>query len=78
MGGTDLFGLLRSLHLLVSPSTTRSPRNVFLFTDGQINDEDYVAHATAQNAQQLRLFTFGFGPNCRYIWSHLSQEFNKL
>jgi hypothetical protein len=65
LGGTDLFAPLRSLHLL--SGATKPPRNVFLFTDGQIKDEDHVTRSIAQHAQRLRLFTFGFGPNCRLI-----------
>jgi hypothetical protein len=74
MGGTDLFAPLRSLHLLsgaasARPSTSsRLPRNVFLFSDGQINDEEHVGRAIAQHCQLVRLFAFGFGSNARYVF----------
>lgn len=67
MGGTDLYSPLRSLSLLSRAAEGKQPMNVFIFSDGNINDEEQVALAVAQSAQKMRVFTFGFGSNCRYV-----------
>ncbi len=62
-GGTDFYQPLKSLALL--HHRDRPVRNVFVFSDGQINDEQQVIGLIARSSSHHRVFTLGFGAHCR-------------
>ncbi|BFZ25340.1 hypothetical protein BsWGS_28378 [Bradybaena similaris] len=60
-GNTDIMRPLRPLFLL--PHTDKQ-RNVFLISDGHINDAELVLHCAKQNSRHTRLFSFGVSATC--------------
>jgi hypothetical protein len=61
-GGTELWQPLRSLFLMAHED--RTPRNVFVFSDGHPTNQDSLVELIKQNAAHTRVFSFGFGSNC--------------
>lgn len=65
LGGTELWVALRSIFLQAQEDKT--PRNIFIFSDGQPTNEPLVGELIKNNSHHTRVFTFGFGNECRYI-----------
>ena len=42
----------------------RTPRNVFIFSDGQPTNQDQITELIRESAAHTRVFTFGFGSDC--------------
>jgi uncharacterized protein YegL len=61
-GGTELWQPLRSLFLMAHEE--RTPRNVFIFSDGHPTNQESLVELIKQNAAHTRVFSFGFGSNC--------------
>ncbi|CAL1538041.1 unnamed protein product [Lymnaea stagnalis] len=60
-GNTDVLRPLRSLFLL---PTSHSQRNVFLISDGHINNEEIVIRSARLNSSHNRVFSFGVSATC--------------
>ncbi|XP_060065436.1 protein mono-ADP-ribosyltransferase PARP4-like [Ylistrum balloti] len=56
MGNTDLYRPLHSFYLLKPESALR---NIFLVSDGHINNQDITMDTVHKNSQHTRVFTFG-------------------
>ncbi|XP_041352469.1 protein mono-ADP-ribosyltransferase PARP4-like isoform X2 [Gigantopelta aegis] len=56
LGNTEVFRPLHSNYLLSSES---SIKNIFLISDGHINNEDIVLNAALSHSTHTRIFTFG-------------------
>ncbi|XP_065826671.1 protein mono-ADP-ribosyltransferase PARP4-like isoform X4 [Oscarella lobularis] len=72
LGNTDFWRPYRSLYVTAPPRDSQStPRNVFLFSDGHVNEEESTLIALKKGAQRCRLFAFGVGssPNRHYLRS---------
>ena len=73
-GGTDLWRVLRKIHLLVDDKRNH-PLNLFLFSDGHISEEVLTRSAIRKFATAVRLFTFGFGSTAnRHLLTKLAQS----
>uniref|UniRef100_A0A8D2KV27 Poly [ADP-ribose] polymerase n=1 Tax=Varanus komodoensis TaxID=61221 RepID=A0A8D2KV27_VARKO len=71
MGSSDLWKTLRYLNLLY-PSECK--RNIFLISDGHIQNEGMTLQMVKQNAQHTRIFTCGIGPTAnRHVLRSLAQ-----
>ncbi|XP_052710583.1 protein mono-ADP-ribosyltransferase PARP4-like isoform X3 [Crassostrea angulata] len=55
-GNTELYRPLHSYYLLKPESSTR---NIFLFSDGYINNDEDTLAKVSQNSQHTRIFTMG-------------------
>ncbi|CAG5135718.1 unnamed protein product, partial [Candidula unifasciata] len=60
-GNTDIIRPLRPLFLL---ARTEKQRNVFLISDGHVNDSEFVVQCAKQNSRHTRLFSFGVSDTC--------------
>lgn len=60
MGSTDLWKPLRALFLL--KRDMELPRNIFLFSDGHIAQDELVLDLVRENAAHARLFAHAVGP----------------
>ncbi|XP_059150079.1 protein mono-ADP-ribosyltransferase PARP4-like isoform X2 [Physella acuta] len=60
-GNTEVIRPLRSLFLL---PYSESQRNVFLISDGHINNDSVVLRAARLNSTHTRIFTFGVSATC--------------
>ncbi|ESO93254.1 hypothetical protein LOTGIDRAFT_119348, partial [Lottia gigantea] len=54
-GNTELYQPLHSLYLLPPTNTTR---NIFIFSDGHINNDDTVLNTASLHSKHSRIFTF--------------------
>ncbi|KAL6044894.1 Protein mono-ADP-ribosyltransferase parp4 [Balamuthia mandrillaris] len=61
-GGTELWAPLKSTFLLAHEE--RTPRNVFIFTDGHPTNQEQLLDLIRHNSHHTRVFTFGFGSSC--------------
>jgi len=60
MGGTNLYRPLSNL--LASAKTVQNlPRNVFVLTDGEIEDRNETCDLIGKHSHETRVHTFGFG-----------------
>jgi hypothetical protein len=60
MGNTEVYRPLHSIFLL---KPENSLRNIFVISDGHVNNEETTLKAVHDNCQHTRVFTFGV----RYI-----------
>ena len=73
-GGTDLWRVLRKIHLLVDGKRSH-PLNLFLFSDGHISEEILTRATIRKFAAKVRFFTFGFGTTAnRHLLTKLAQS----
>lgn len=71
MGGTQL---LRALQKIVQQGI--APANIFLLTDGEVNDTQDVVAAAGGAKDFCRIFSIGVGNGCRYrILSGIMADF---
>ncbi|KAK6170199.1 hypothetical protein SNE40_018651 [Patella caerulea] len=62
-GNTELYEPLHTLHLLQS---TSGVRNVFVLSDGHINNDDAVLNSALLNSKHTRIFTFGVSSTANF------------
>jgi len=67
IGSTDVWRPLKSLYLL--KRDLELPRNIFLFSDGHVSQEDVVLGLVRENVEHSRVFTFAVGssPNSHFL-----------
>ncbi|KAK3097154.1 hypothetical protein FSP39_006899 [Pinctada imbricata] len=56
LGNTEVYRPLHSLFLL---KPKEDVRNIFLISDGHVNNEEIILKCLAENSQHTRIFTFG-------------------
>ncbi|CAF1335234.1 unnamed protein product [Adineta steineri] len=59
LGGTELYSVLS--HLQMTPPKTNYSRQIFLLTDGEIDDVDKVLRLCYSMSNTTRIFSFGLG-----------------
>ncbi|CAF0855018.1 unnamed protein product [Adineta steineri] len=59
LGGTELYSVLS--HLQMTPPKTNYSRQIFLLTDGEIDDVDEVLRLCYSMSSTTRIFSFGLG-----------------
>ncbi|MBD3261413.1 MAG: hypothetical protein GF334_06965 [Candidatus Altiarchaeales archaeon] len=59
MGGTNIYPPM--LEAVSGPYNEEKVRQIILFTDGQVSNEDDVIALCKSNAQNVRTFAFGIG-----------------
>lgn len=59
LGGTDILPPLRDI--LERPPAKNLPRQLFVLTDGEVNNTNEVLHYTRKNARTTRIFPLGIG-----------------
>jgi len=59
LGGTDIYSPLKFIFGL--PTKKGYPRQVFIITDGEVEDKDNCIELVRKNANNTRLFAFGIG-----------------
>lgn len=59
LGGTVIFAPLKEI--LSKPTTPRFPRQVFILTDGEVDDTEDVIKMTKTEVGSTRIFTLGIG-----------------
>ncbi|KAK5583666.1 hypothetical protein RB653_005264 [Dictyostelium firmibasis] len=59
LGGTEL--LPPMIDILSSPYDPEYPRQIFILTDGEINQRDKLINYVAKEANTTRIFTYGIG-----------------
>ncbi|XP_025097286.1 poly [ADP-ribose] polymerase 4-like [Pomacea canaliculata] len=62
MGNTEVFRPLHAYFLL--PPANQALRNVFLISDGHLNNESSVLKDASNNYHHTRIFTFGVSSSC--------------
>ena len=62
LGGTNIYPPM--LKAVSGPYNEEKPRQVLLFTDGQVSNEDDIIALCKGNAQTVRVFAFGLGFGC--------------
>jgi len=62
MGGTNIYPPM--LEAVSGPYDEEKVRQVLLFTDGQVSNEDDVIALCKLNVKNVRVFTFGIGSGC--------------
>ncbi|XP_078001506.1 protein mono-ADP-ribosyltransferase PARP4-like isoform X2 [Glandiceps talaboti] len=72
MGNTEVW---RPLHSFFQLSPTTGVRNIFLVSDGHINNEDATLAAIRLNSQHTRIFTFGVSSTVNH---HLLQAMARV
>ncbi|KAH7427975.1 hypothetical protein KP509_10G069600 [Ceratopteris richardii] len=72
LGGTEIYPPLH--HALSSKGEETHPRQVFLFTDGQVTNVKQLALLVSEHTARTRLFTFGIGKDVdRLLCKKLAQ-----
>ncbi|KAK2834561.1 hypothetical protein Q7C36_015262 [Tachysurus vachellii] len=59
MGGTEILPALE--HIYKQPCISKHPRQLFIFTDGEVGNTKDVLHCVKSNADLHRCFSFGIG-----------------
>ncbi|XP_060743532.1 von Willebrand factor A domain-containing protein 5A-like isoform X3 [Tachysurus vachellii] len=59
MGGTEILPALE--HIYKQPCISNHPRQLFIFTDGEVGNTKDVLHCVKSNADLHRCFSFGIG-----------------
>ncbi|KAK2834560.1 hypothetical protein Q7C36_015261 [Tachysurus vachellii] len=59
MGGTEILPALK--HIYKQPCISNHPRQLFIFTDGEVGNTKDVLHCVKSNAKFHRCFSFGIG-----------------
>ena len=59
LGGTEIFPPLENV--LIDSITKTYPRQIFILTDGGVNNREELVQLVSRHSSQIRLFTFGIG-----------------
>lgn len=59
LGGTEILEPLQDI--FATPVDNEFPRQVFLLTDGDVNNREKVISTTLRESRSIRVFTFGIG-----------------
>lgn len=59
LGGTDVLSPLKGI--FSQPSKSGIPRQIFLLTDGEVDNTDLCIKTVKKEARNTRVFTFGIG-----------------